>query len=404
MYTKFQQQRLGQSPSENELNINTGSLGAAYFAASMAEIDESRDWQQLLSLQLNSIFKALGLNSYPHAGMLGGLTGLAFLLQTSRQRPEEYASALRKLEGRILYHLDKGLENLKTSIGMPRFEYDYSCGITGMLYHFQQFRPDAAEQQLVVDRALQYLIDTAQSGFNNFFWTPSVAVPEEVIEQEPKAAFGILDFGQAHGICGVLGLLLAHQRQTQLEDIETAIEAIIDAAAYGYETSIVPGIPYYLCGHPEVNAWFGDGSSDYSAGPLARNGWCYGLPILEAYSAKYGIELPNGMSMSFDSPEFQDPNLGVFNEAGLCHGIAGRMALNYLIHKPIPDTWWTLAEQLLDDFNQAHDEGTTGKLTIDHGFWDGVGGLIVVVEAIRQAKPLPKQLQILGLPYGNITM
>ncbi|WJZ01867.1 lanthionine synthetase LanC family protein [Corynebacterium freiburgense] len=398
LFVKLENDSFGQTKSADPLDINSGYLGAAYLAASMAQIDDSQDWRQVTMKQLNHIFKQLGASKYSHGGMLGGLAGLALLLQTSKQDPAEYVGALHKIETRLLHHVRCSLEKLQTSIGMPRFDYDYAIGLTGILYYFELFPPAEREQQELITGALQYLVGVAKSSFDEFFWTPSIAVPHEVVQQEPKAAFGILDFGQAHGISGVLGLFLAHVQRTKDHSVQEAIPGLLAALVRGYDTSIVPGIPYYLCGHPESESWLNDEPVGFGSGPTARNGWCYGLPILEIYMANYGLAIPKRLELSFTSPEYVDPRTGGFDGPGLCHGIAGRMALNYLMRKPIPDIWWERAEQQLQALNDVENSG------LDFGFWDGIGGLQIVVQAISQSKPLPKQLQILGLPYEHIAL
>ncbi|MDO5077199.1 lanthionine synthetase LanC family protein [Corynebacterium sp.] len=389
--------------AQDSLHINQGSLGKAYAAAAMAALDDSYDWDHVVLTHLNGIFASLGGNSYHHAGVLGGLTGLALLLQSAKSSPEEFAGALHKLESRMLRHVQEGLERLRRDVGMPRFDYDFAIGLTGQLYYFTLFPPAEPNNQNLVREATEFLAQVATSDFEDFFWSPSISVPPEVIQQEPKAAFGILDFGQAHGIAGVLGLMLLKLQTDDREIVEPAIAPLLAALVRGYDASIVPCLPYYLCGHPSSAAWWGPGAETPHPGPAARNGWCYGLPMVEAFWWAYGLDIPDRIKMSFDAPTYLDPASGGFDEPGLCHGLAGRMSLNYLVGKPIPGAWWERAEQFMAEL--AEKEGAYAADS-DHkwGFWDGVSGLHVVMHAIASGQPLPKQLQILGVPCGNIAL
>lgn len=393
-----------ESASREPLGINDGSLGRAYSAAAMAAIDDSYDWTRLTDWHLNCVFSSLGTNNYVHAGILGGLTGLALLLQSVKTSPEQFAGALDKLEHRMLRHVRRNLEQLQQNVGMPRFDYDFAIGLTGSLYYFTLYPPAAAPCQQLVREATEFLAQVATSDFEDFFWTPSIAVPAEVIQQEPRAAFGILDFGQAHGITGVLGLMLAKRGTDDRSGVEPSIAPLISAIQRGYDAAIVPSLPYYLCGHPSCD---GDSEQDiehYVPGPLARNGWCYGLPMLEVYWRVYGLEIPDRIKMSFDAPSYLDPASGAFDGPGLCHGLAGRMALNYLMGKPIPGSWWEHAENVMGALAQEFEVSDGAIPEAEFGFWDGMFGLHIVMHAIASAQPLPKQLLILGVPCGNIAL
>ena len=57
----------------------------------------------------------------------------------------------------------------------------------------------------------------------DFFWTASIDVPDDIVQQDPKAGFGILDLGYAHGIIGVLGTLFSVRIRNRTEEVDSVI-------------------------------------------------------------------------------------------------------------------------------------------------------------------------------------
>jgi hypothetical protein len=380
---------------QQPMDINVGSLGNAYTAACMTFLDDKKPWRDVMDKQLEIVFRGLGSNSYPHPGMLGGLVGLSLLLQKMKRDENDYLSALAKLEHRIILHYRKTLNELRQSVGLPRFSYDYGIGITGAVYYFALHPPQSVEAQKFYNDAVDFLVSVGLSDFMDFFWTASIDVPDDIVQQDPKAGFGILDLGYAHGIIGVLGTLFSVRIRNRTEEVDSVISNIIEAIRRACDATMLPGVPYYLCRLPITQISF-DIDDDFSPGPISRNGWCYGVAIIDLLQHKYNMELPQSIRSCFNADINLKADRGEFDGPGLCHGVGGRIVMQRMMKKAIPDSWLALARRLM--FEDIVDNGNQDSFLKNPGFWDGVGGLHIAMLYAESKRPFPSPLELLGVP------
>lgn len=372
-------------------DIDRGHLGAAYICACLQKLDESRDWKAKCHEHLGQIFLEISKNPYPHAGMLGGLTGLAFLLRAIGDENGDYQNASTKLERKLRQHLKEQTDELEHGVGANRFTYDYALGISGTLYCYTIFSPREQETVETIERATRVLEQKINLRDEGGLWTSPVDIPQELVATNPKSVFGILDLGQAHGITGVLTALLAAGKTPR----SNSIQALIQILTLSAERSMTLGVPYYLNLDPKQlmeSQLFPFQPKAIEASSPARNGWCYGIPMLEYLDKSYNLNLPNEIASAYQSTANTNPNIGEFSGPGLCHGIAGRLAINYELKNQIPEAWFELAEQFLK----------RSSVTSEWGFWDGIAGLHIICSAIHKSVPLPPPIRIIGLrPRGQ---
>lgn len=379
--------KIGKMPSkrtQNSFDFDIGTLGQAYTAAALMEIDAERPWRSLFEMKTRELFRYLGNAAYPHPGLLGGLSGLALLLRESKSDEADYANALTKLDNRLLMHGESMKKSLLTSIGANRFDYDYGIGLSGLVHYFSLEEDPSDQTSSFIDsacRTLEKLI--LQEGL----WTSPADLYDEIFHQEPQAALGILDLGQAHGILGVTGVL------AETIGVSEGVLHVQDFFRRLSEGMLISGIPYYLVGKTCVETDNDILSFDVPCGPVARNGWCYGLPMLEVLTTIWGLDFGDVFTSEFATDSMITPEIGGFDNPGLCHGIAGRIALNSIIGKPIPGEWLKHALSILEHDTKQGSDGSKSTA----GFWDGSWGLIVVLTALSLKHPMPALFSVLGV-------
>lgn len=371
---------LSKEEPRSAFDFDRGHLGCAYLSASLLQIDDSRPWRKVYEHHLAAIFASLSRERYPHPGMLGGLSCLTFLLRSTAKGPGDFAKAVTKLENRLAMHMDSSIRIISESVGADRYKYDYAIGLAGTYYYFACFPPQDESLRVIVKKTRAFLSASCSSPRIEGLWTAAADIPDDVIERDPQASFGLLDLGMAHGITGVLAAFLADGMSAQSEVVENLIACLTTAI----DRSLTATLPYYLTLAPgSVPNFFGP-ENDTVLGPPSRNGWCYGTPILEALAASYGLHSPDSWDLSFENFTSIDPQLGQFDEPGLCHGVGGRIAMRYHIGAPIPDVWEQRAQEFLQN------------LETNWGFWDECGGLAVVCLAQKRGLQLPAPLRMLG--------
>lgn len=370
---------LSSVKNRKSFDFNRGHLGCAYLAGSLLEIDDSHPWNDILVTHLEAIFNSLSRERYPHPGMLGGLASLAFLLRNLGGQTGNYQSACVKLEQRLAAHMENQMSELRAAVGANRFTYDYALGLAGILYHFECFPSADPIVNSISGSARDFFLDRCSSPHLNELWTSPVDLPDDILESDPKTTFGILDLGQAHGIIGVMTSLLAGG----LSQMDEAIVHLMNLITAAIDSTLSGTIPYYICLQP---GGMGPEAQTMS-GPEARDGWCYGTPILEPLTVKYELTIPDSWTNSFNSLHSQYPIIGQYFEPGLCHGIAGRIALRYIAEQTIPERWSDIAGHMLGSEREPS----------RWGFWDEWGGLMVVEIARLRGLPLPSPLRVLGV-------
>lgn len=375
-----------------------GRLGCAYLAGALLELDDSYPWKTCFEQHTSAILHSISKTGYPHPGMLGGLAGLTFLLRSVGNRSGDYATASAKLERRLSIHIADQVKELTRSIGADRYTYDFAVGLSGLLYHFACFPSLEETVADTIKDSKDFLRNCCLNEGLGGLWTPPTEVPNEILESDPATSLGLLDLGMAHGTTGVLCTLLAGG----LRQGDSSVDNIVENLSGALEMSVTSTIPYYLCLNPNFSeeAFNAQPNRDQDrfqhslakslSGPAARNAWCYGTPMLEVLQHRYNLSVPESWQESFTDIHYVDSALGGFSEAGLCHGLAGRIALRYMIGLPVPKEWEEGAKSRLSEPSKQ-----------DWGFWDQRGSLLIVEIARSRNVALPAVFALLGGMEGT---
>lgn len=212
--------------------------------------------------------------------------------------------------------------------------YDLICGLVGVgvLAHEATLAGSEELGGALFDAALSQLARRAQpASSGSTWWTSPLLLPEH---QREKAPDGYFNFGVAHGIPGIVGLLGLRELRSQEAEpqrlLEGAVAGLLDEERAG-------DVSHFAC-------WRARGG-DPAPGRLA---WCYGDPgvavtLLLAAESQRG-ELAgrwSGFALDLARSAFssRDGRRGIV-DAGLCHGAAGLAHLGNRIYQHTRDTFF----------------------------------------------------------------
>ncbi|MFD9812016.1 lanthionine synthetase C family protein [Streptomyces sp. NPDC059080] len=263
-----------------------------------------------------------GLPYALQGGLYAGVPALVFAAHTARQAPEDYAGLLHQLDPVVVRavraRLDEDRRRLtarRAGLGFPA--YDLISGLTGLTGLLLARRPaDDPTLTEAVTHLLRLLEPLPREGVPvPGWWTPGGHRGDD----DAEFPDGHLNFGVAHGITGVLSVLVtAHQAQVPAPGIG---EAVADLAALLLERRTADGR------WPAVVPL-----ADFTAGRTAhagRSAWCYGTPGVAAVLHRAGVALdrPDWRRTAVDAAlrDLGEP-LGV-GDPGICHGWAGLLHL-----------------------------------------------------------------------------
>lgn len=167
---------------------------------------------------------------------------------------------------------------------------------------------------------------------------------------------GQINYGMAHGITGVLAILLKlSQKNIQRHNVDLAINTILQEFEK-VEYKSPSGVVYYP-GMLDINDYI---NKNYYADNNERMSWCYGsvgiLYILYlVYKYKNNYEKCNSILNSFDSIAIQGNSCWKLESPIICHGFAGTAHIFKLIYKERKSSFIKNAyEQLLNNIFQVY--------------------------------------------------
>lgn len=364
---------------QTPFSLIDGYLGDAYTAASFAAVYDSEEWREIFLQRIELLIEVLKYQRFDDATLLGGLSGLVFLLSTSRTVPEEFGSAIEVLTRRIRDLSDRKLRLLDEQVSMRRSHYDYASGVAGVAYLGLSCESDRMRDYAT--KIVQKLAEYALGDFPENFWTAANDLDEQLIDRMPQASRGVRDLGFAHGIGGVLRVLALASDGEKGGDYEQAFSNLYQQLLRDIERRNYEAVGYFDL--PD------EGGDAAIRTPNARNAWCYGLPSVElALSGR-----PEGQELTAilkPNASYLQPADGGFNGLGVCHGIAGRIYLADKLGTSYGDQWDSGIASQVTEFVSG------GRAPECLSFWHGMGGTLSVI-AGREASRYPHQLSILGV-------
>lgn len=371
--------------SQTPFSMIDGALGDAYTASSFYYLTEDDKWWDLFTSRVSLLAEVLRNQRFDQAGLLGGLSGMAYVLAMSRRSEGEFTQALSSLNTRITDLGTKQLWNLHSSVGKRREDYDYAVGLSGIAYYYLA----AGHSHIpLAQKICDEFTELSRQPLPNSFWTDASDLDPAMITQTPELGSGMRDLGFAHGIAGVIAVLNMGYHYFGKSDYLTAATALMDVVVKDINEHDNLGPSYFQTPHP-VNG------HPYPS-LQARQAWCYGTPSVELAAAG-NSQLQQQLNMSLiHGDDYFDPHLGYFNESGLCHGVAGRQYVADQLRLPMANSWSDDLDQYIHEFLSE---------TSDHkdvSFWHGLGGAAAVWAGKHSQRGYPPALTILGgKPWTN---
>lgn len=366
--------------TKHPFSMIDGSLGDAYTASCFYHITGDDKWWKLLLEQTGTLASYLRSVRFDEGGLLGGLSGMAFVLQASRRSEEDFSNALAGLNTRIHYLVDKKLWNLRSEVSKRRQDYDYAVGVTGIAY-WAFFM--GGKHLALAEKICRQLVDLVQEELPGCFWTAASDLEPDLLVQLPETNKGLRDLGFAHGICGVIRLLQLASETFNDASFETAADKLFSVLLNDIAFYSGTGVSFFetplAAGEPK------------NPSHKSRQAWCYGLPSVElaAFGSQHRQQcLDQVLNLQED---YLDPQQGFFDETGICHGIAGRQYLADQLGSLCGEYWKT------DLHSQIHAFLDLPCSESDLSFWHGIGGSASVWAGMHDDKNYAPALAILGI-------
>lgn len=357
-----------------------GALGDAYTASCLHHVTEKPKWRELFETRIGQLAQVLRTHRFDQEGLLGGLSGMGYVLLASRRDDADFSNALASLTARIETLSERRLWQLSKRVSKRREDYDHALGLAGTAY-FLFYRSGPALQ--IAESICQKFSELATRDMPESFWTCATDLDPAMIAHAPEASNGIRDLGFAHGIAGVVATLRrgyeVFGNQDYLDAAERLCQTLInDVAHHGGE-----GASYFQLPHV-------DADQEHPA-VKARQAWCYGVPGIEiAVAGCRPLEHAVQQALRRGDDYF-DPQLGAFDDGGLCHGIPGRRYLADRANLPSSPGWDRRINAQVEVFVNHPPTET------DLSFWHGIGGTLSVWSAVQRDGEYAPALSVLGV-------
>lgn len=366
--------------TETPFSMIDGALGDAYTASCMFHYTKNELWWDLFIERVALLVKALQTYRFDYEGLLGGLSGLAYVLQISRRNDDEFSNAIASLQNRIITLAERRLWNLHNDIGTKRDDYDFSLGLAGTAYYLFTA---GGEGLPLAKRICDEFATRTVSSFPASFWTCSQDIDKTMVENFPELSAGMRDLGFAHGLGSVIFTLKQGYRVFNNENYIQAAKTLCTVFVDDIHMHNREGISYYQTPSPLKGV---DTNSQ-----IARQAWCYGTPSLEiAVSGEQILEEKIYSSLTYDQSYF-DPKTGDFDEMGVCHGVAGRQYIANRLSLKTGAGWKDTIDSHISDFIDKD------LADADLSFWHGAGGTLAVHNAHVFDCDYAPALTILGI-------
>ncbi|MCQ9344099.1 lanthionine synthetase LanC family protein [Corynebacterium kozikiae] len=367
---------VGKSP----FSMIDGNLGDAYTASTMFHYTNDERWWEFLIDQVSSLTSLLRKNRFDQEGLLGGLSGLAFLLNRSKRNDSDFKRAIDSLLGRINTLTERRLWTVHNSIGVKRENYDFALGLSGTAH----FLFSIGEKGLPLAKKIcDEMADRSKDCFPDCYWTCANDLDSSMVENIPGLVSGLRDLGFAHGVSSVINTLKCGYQVFNENRYLHAAEEICEIFVENIKQNDGQGISYYEIPSPLQETPL--------SSPLARQAWCYGIPSLEISIAGLRTLKENIYSCLEYPNSYFDPIEGHFEDMGLCHGVAGRQYIADKLQLPVGGTWQVDMRKHVDSFLTRHQTET------DLSFWHGIAGTLAVTVAIDSKMSYAPAMEVLGV-------
>jgi lantibiotic modifying enzyme len=329
---------------------------------------------------------ALSLPAACEIGLLGGVSGLAWVLQHSAPLYGRNWERTRTLEDLLLLRIRREMDRSQGASGFASHRIDFVNGVTGSGVYLLS-RSGSSRAREMLGRVLDFLMDLVRPDGRVPRWhIPAEHQPDDKVrKRHPR---GTLATGMAHGISGILGLLaLASLSGIQRPELETSIRRIISwlSSYQGRRPGTWPKyIPVEASGRrSELPAPAFAASWCTGAAGIAGALWLAGVALKDPGPRKLAIRAAERMCLKLLKEASAHPPM-------FCHGAAGTLevVLRFWQHTRRPvfqRTIEALASRLVAQWDPKLPFGFRssgrgdGRPIDDPGLLEGAAGILLVL-------------------------
>jgi Lanthionine synthetase C-like protein. len=338
------------------------------------------------------------------AGIIYGYCGIGYMLLElgkSGVNVDKLLTSINEIIYKILVRklerVEKHLENYEVWYQ----DYDVLEGVSSSLRYIVEFRENDKFKYLI-NRIVQYLMTLTK--FNKYNYPNYYLKPDKLDElRTRKNPNGIIDYGVAHGLAGILSSLsIAKIHGVEVDGIEDCIMMLLQELKRSMKN--IDGINYWP-GIISIDNYLINNFDQYN---LNDYGWCYGVAgtARAVYLGGQACNKPEYMDIAIET--FEQINLNIeqinINTYILCHGYSG---LLIILNEMYLDTRiesikkaadiiaskileWLQSTRLLEDLDKVE---SRGESNID--LWEGIIGIaLAMINYADNSKELISKLML----------
>ncbi|MEV4313867.1 lanthionine synthetase C family protein [Actinocrispum sp. NPDC049592] len=340
-------------------------------------------WAAAAHDSLTAAVRAAERSGAGHAGLFGGLSGVAFAANAVSQQGTRYGRLLTGLDGAVT----KAARGAAQAIagrpeGLPVRVFDIISGAAGIGTYLLSRRDEAAVRPVL---ASLVALCGEDDGMPNWYTPPEAGIPATpMADGFPE---GVFNCGLAHGVPGPMALLALATRagiavDGQLDAIRRVAQWLVASRADDeWGPSWPSGIS--MTGgravHPTHNAWC------YGSSGLSRALWLAGEALEDDSLRTLAVDAMAAVYRRPPEARFID------RSPGLCHGLAGVLQISLRFAQDSGEDVFTVAatrftELLLGHYDPGRRYGfgsvvEDGSLTDEPGLLDGAAGVALALLA-----------------------
>lgn len=384
-------------PDPGRIDLANGFTGNVLLYSYLDRIYPDEGWDKeahvCLTYTINNLNSMAGLN----AGLFTGLSGIAFVVNTLSKSGTRYQKLIKSLDEQIFSQIDSMLSGyFENSEFIASRHYDVISGISGIGTYLMERADTSEEHRHYLSKIIKALIQKCSSGILSFR-TPSEDLPPEQDQNYPD---GLVNFGLAHGIPGILAFLSLAKIEGFNEDgldesIMMLAECIMNTSD---EENGVINWPYFIpldkIREDREETLDNIEMKEPHKPFRTRTAWCFGTPGIARSLYLAGKAVSNEVYRDFAHKsilsilKLDDMNMNITTPI-VCHGQSGLLEImkEFWKESPVEDLKNEIHEtirKLLIKFDSSKllgypDFGPLGQDPFDAGLLNGASGLALVL-------------------------
>lgn len=322
------------------------------------------------------------------AGIIYGYCGIGCMLLELKKIGVKIDKLLNSINKFALKVVNKKLEKAEDNLINSKVcyeDYDVLSGVSSALRYLIKFKEDT-EFKVLIKRIIKYLIkltDKNKEGYPNYYIKPD-NLDELRRERNPN---GIIDYGVAHGIAGILSSLsIAKIHGIEVEGMDECILNILNELENSRKC--IKGINYW----PNIVNIDDYLNNNFNVYNTKDYGWCYGVlgTARAVYLGGQALKRQEDIDIAINTFKMISSNRKEINIITyiICHGYSGVLVLlnemygdtkeesikataDFIVGKILG---WLNETELLKDVTHVESRGE-GRIDL----WEGIIGIALAL-------------------------